>query len=223
MRTKTTLAAAAILAAGLASSMAQNVYSLNVVGYVNVTVQGGGAYNLIANPLNNTGGNNLTNLFSGPQAQSSQVLKWDPNTVDFSSPQPSYNTVGGWTANVPLNVGEGFFYVNEGTTFTQTFVGEVVQGSFSNEVAGNGSYNCLGASVPEGGSFTNAISGFTPTQSDQVLKWDYVAVDFAQPQPSFNSGPGTWTTTALTINPGEGFFLVNEGSAVTWVRNFTVQ
>ena len=79
MRTKTTLVAAAILAAGIASSMAQaNVYSLNVVGYVNVTVQGGGAYNLIANPLNNTTGNTLTNIFSGPQSPSSQVLKWGP-------------------------------------------------------------------------------------------------------------------------------------------------
>jgi len=38
------------LAAGVATSMAQsNVYSLNVVGYVNVTTTGGGLFNLIAN------------------------------------------------------------------------------------------------------------------------------------------------------------------------------
>src|SRR5207249_3273515 len=41
MRTKTLLAAAAMLAAGFASSMAQsNVYSLNVVGYVNRVIPG---------------------------------------------------------------------------------------------------------------------------------------------------------------------------------------
>jgi hypothetical protein len=66
MRTKALLCAAAV-AAGALSAMAQsNVYSLNVVGYVNVPLVGGGAFNMIANPLNNTGtgGNNISNLFS---------------------------------------------------------------------------------------------------------------------------------------------------------------
>jgi hypothetical protein len=220
MRTKTTLAAAAILAAGLASSMAQNVYSLNVVGYVNVTVTGGGNYNLLANPLNNTTGNNLTNLFSGPQANTSQVLKWDPILVDFSAVQPFYSA-GAWSANLPLNVGEGFFYVNQGATFTQTFVGEVVQGSFTNVLSGSGNYNCIGASVPEGGSFTAAITGLTPANTDQVLKWDPTLVDFGSPQPFYSAG--VWSTTALNVNPGEGFFYVRQGPTVSWVRNFTVQ
>jgi hypothetical protein len=220
MRTKTTLAAAAILAAGLASSMAQNVYSLNVVGYVNITVTGGGNYNLLANPLNNTTGNNVTNLFSGPQANTSQILKWDPIAVDFAAVQPSY-AAGAWSANLPLNVGEGFFYVNQGATFTQTFVGEVVQGSFTNVISGNGNYNCVGASVPEGGNFTTAITGLTPANTDQVLKWDPVAVDFNSTQPSYAGG--TWTPSSLTINPAEGFFYVRQGPTVSWVRNFTVQ
>ena len=43
-----------------------------------------------------------------------------------------------------LPVGEGFFYVNQGTTFTQTFVGDVVQGSFTNTLAGAGAYNAIG-------------------------------------------------------------------------------
>ena len=220
MRTKTTLVAAAIIAAGLASSMAQaNVYSLNVVGYVNVTVQGGGAYNLIANPLNNTTGNTLTNIFSGPQSPSSQVLKWDPNTVDFSAVQPSY-AGGKWDANVSLPVGEGFFYVNQSAMFTQTFVGDVVQGSFTNTLAGAGAYNAIGASVPEGGNFTAAITGLVPASSDQVLKWDANTVDFNATQPSYAGG--VWTPAALTINPGEGFFYVRQGSTVQWVRNFTV-
>ena len=221
MRTKTTLAAAAILAAGLASSMAQaNVYSLNVVGYVNTVIQGGGAYNLLCNPLNNTTGNTLTNLFSGPQANTSQVLKWDPAAVDFSAIQPSYGG-GKWDQNVPLNVGEGFFYVNQGATFTNTFVGDVVQGSFTNVLVGAGSYNAVGASVPQGGNFTNAISGLTPANTDQVLKWSPTLVDFDPIQPAF--GGGVWSPSALTINPGEGFFYVRQGATVNWVRNFTVQ
>jgi hypothetical protein len=50
MRTKALLCTSAV-AAGVATSMAQpNVYSLNVVGYVNVPIQGGVSFNLLANP-----------------------------------------------------------------------------------------------------------------------------------------------------------------------------
>ncbi len=60
MRIKALLCAAA-LAAGAVSSMAQsNVYSLNIVGYVNVPLVTG--FNLIANPLDN-GTNDLASLF----------------------------------------------------------------------------------------------------------------------------------------------------------------
>src|ERR1035437_6379563 len=59
MRTKVLLCAAA-LAASLASSMAQNVYSLNVVGCYNVTIPANGLY-MIANQLNTTN-NSLAGL-----------------------------------------------------------------------------------------------------------------------------------------------------------------
>jgi len=223
MRTKSILAAAAIIAAGAASSMAQsNVYSLNVVGYVNTVVEGGGSYNLLANPLKNTsaGGNNLTNLFSGAQPITSQILTWDVASFDFALVQPSHNGVS-WDVNVALPPGTGFFYVNAGSTFTNTFVGEVVQGSFTNFITGSGSYNCIGSSVPIGGSFTNAIGGLAPAITDQVLKWDVATFDFNTTQPSFNGA--VWDTTALNINVGEGLFYVRAGADQNWVRNFTVQ
>jgi len=223
MRTKTLLAAAAIIAAGVASSQAQsNVYSLNVVGYVNTVVEGGGAYNLLANPLNNTsaGGNNLTNLFPGAQPITSQILTWDVVNFDFAAVQPSHNGVS-WDLNVALPVGTGFFYVNAGSTFTNTFVGEVVQGSFANFITGSGSYNCIGSSAPIGGSFTNAIGGLAPGITDQVFKWDVALFDFDATQPSFNGA--SWDTTALNINVGEGLFYVNANADQNWIRNFTVQ
>ena len=220
MRTKSLLAAAAITAAGLASSLAQsNVYSLNVVGYVNVVIEGGGAYNLLANPLNNTSanGNTLTNLIKTP-GNFDQVFTWDVVAFDFNATQPLY--LGSWDNNVTLGVGKGFFYVNANSTFTNTFVGEVVQGSFTNFITGSGAYNCIGASAPIGGSFTNAITGLTPGNFDQVFKWDVVAFDFNAVQPLFL---GTWDTTALNIGVGEGLFYVNANSDNNWVRNFTVQ
>ena len=84
MRTKTLLSTAALLAAGVATPMAQssNVYSLNVVGYVNVPVYGGGQYNMICNPLNNAN-NNITNLFSGSGAFiNDEVGTYDALIVD---------------------------------------------------------------------------------------------------------------------------------------------
>lgn len=62
MRTKTLLLSAAAVAAGVASLKAQsNVYSLNVVGYVNVNLPAG--FNMIQNPLDDGAGNIVTNCF----------------------------------------------------------------------------------------------------------------------------------------------------------------
>jgi hypothetical protein len=176
----------------------------------------------LANPLNNTGGNTLVNLFQngkGP-ADFDQVLTWDVATFDFNTIQPSFGA-GAWSQNVNLPVGMAFFYANNNNDFTNTFVGEVVQGSFTNFLSGSGSYNMIGSSAPLGGSFTNAIAGTQPQNFDQILKWDKAIFDFDSTQPSF--GGGAWSTTALVISAGEGFFYVNNNTDMNWVRNFTVQ
>src|SRR5258707_9446070 len=49
MKTKTLLLTAALAAAGAASAMAQNVYSVNAVGYINKSVQSG--FSLLSNPF----------------------------------------------------------------------------------------------------------------------------------------------------------------------------
>lgn len=225
MRTTTMLAAAALLSVGAASTMAQsNVYSVNVVGYVNTVIEGGGTYTLMANPLDNTsaGGNNLTNLFStaaGPQQPSSQILTWDIVNFDFDVVQPSF-VAGAWTANASLPPGKGFFYVNNGNTFTNTFVGNVLQGNIVNTMVGSGSYNCVGSSVPVGGSFTNAIKGLAAGPSDQVLVWDKVTFDFNPTQPAYVAGQ--WNAN-VNLGVGEGFFYVNNNSDKTWTNTFNVQ
>lgn len=221
MRTKTLLIAAAALAVGLVTSQAQNVYSQNVVGYVNVPLIGGGAYNLIANPLNNAN-NNLTNLF--PTAgDGDTILRWDAAATDFNPTFPAYSTFfNAWSANFLLKPGEGFFYVNSGSNRTNTFVGEVIQGSYTNSLLGSGAYNSIASSVPIGGSFTNAIVGITPADGDTVLKWDPIATDFNPTFPAYSTFFNAWSTTALNLNVGEGFFYVRNGGNVNWVRNFTV-
>src|SRR5690348_15250407 len=86
MRTKALLCAAALLAAGVATSMAQsNVYSLNVVGYVNVRMNQG--LTMIANPLD-AGNNTVSNVFKNVDPNNHYtILSWDgasfqPNDLD---------------------------------------------------------------------------------------------------------------------------------------------
>src|SRR6516164_550275 len=117
MRTKVLLCAAAV-AAGALSSMAQsNVYSLNVVGYVNVPIVGGGSYNMIANPLNNTGtgGNNISNLFSAVAQDGDTIFRWNVNNFDFGGTQPTYSGLThAWSSTFNLNLGEAVWYIDGG-------------------------------------------------------------------------------------------------------------
>src|SRR5437763_128751 len=118
MRTTKVLLCAAALAAGVVSSMAQNVYSLNVVGYVNKTFTSGN-YTLVANPLSN-GANDLNTIMPNAPAFS-QVNIWDVSLQDFSATIPTFNG-GVWSPNVTLPPGQGFFVI-AGANFTNTFVG----------------------------------------------------------------------------------------------------
>jgi len=231
MRTKTLLCAAA-LAAGVVSTMAQsNVYSLNVVGYVNVSTKGGGNFNMIANPLNNTN-NTIGTLFAGFAQDSDQVYRWNNTIQDLDATVPTYSAFSQtWTPNATLNPGEGFFYLNAGVNRTNTFVGEVIQGSYTNPVPfgtkvllGGGNFNAFGSSIPLGGSFTNAIVGITPRDSDQVYFWDPNTQDFGPTVPTYSAFSSSWTPSTTTLNVGNGFFYLGAGAdQVSWVRNFTVQ
>src|SRR5262245_59884539 len=131
MRTKTLLLSAALLAAGVAASMAQpTVYSINAVGYVNLAIPGG--LSMIANPLNASPNNDLSLL--NVEAGANFYL-WNFDIQDFII----YTSIGGATwlpDNGPANSfapGGGGFIQLSGPT-TNTFVGEVMQGSLANPI-----------------------------------------------------------------------------------------
>jgi hypothetical protein len=223
MRTKTLICAAALLAAGVATSMAQsNVYSLNVVGYVNVPTTGGGFFNMMANPLNNAN-NSITNLFSTAQ-DGDQIYRWNVAIQDLSATIYTYSTFShAWDGNFTLNAGEGVFYLNAGANATNTFVGDVIQGSYTNHIVGAGSFNAIGSSVPLGGSFTNSLGGLTLSDGDQVYTWSTPIQDLSPTIATYSTFSSAWDTTAPVVNPGIGFFYLGAGANQTWVRNFTVQ
>ena len=98
--------------------MAQNVYSLNVVGYVNVTV--GTGYTLCANQLNN-GTNGINQVLPNP-AENALVLKFKNNAyvTDIAVGGAWYDNFSGNPSTTTLKPGEGFFYNNPGVTGTIT-------------------------------------------------------------------------------------------------------
>lgn len=223
MRTKVLLGAA-LLAAGLASSMAQsNVYSLNVVGYVNRPIPGAGKYSALANPLNGTS-NTLGGLLTATLPTGSQVLKFNPAIGDYdvftrTVFAPGWSPAAG--ATTTLNVGEGVLIKTAVTSpnLTNTFVGEVLQGTLTKNLQLG--YNLIGNMVPDSGLVTSLQLTNVPNGS-QLLKMNvaiqdfdvYTKVIFAP----FWTGPGG----VPNIDVADGFFIKASG-AFAWVRNFTVQ
>jgi hypothetical protein len=159
MRTKTLLLTAALGALSSASLMAQ-VYSLNAVGYINVSCIGGtsGGYTLIANQLNTT--NNFisplldSQLGTNPSFAGCRLFKYSPSTSSYLQynitlasqanyqaglvtppyvePEVAANGAPD-PATVTLNPGEGIWFFNKWTTnVTLTFVGTVLTGYTTN-------------------------------------------------------------------------------------------
>jgi len=78
---KTLLIAAAALAAGIISTEAQ-VYSQNIVGYVNTTLVSG--FNAVAVPLDISAGNNLTNVLNNSTGQLDYTLVYLWNGAGYT-------------------------------------------------------------------------------------------------------------------------------------------
>jgi hypothetical protein len=221
MRTKVLLCAVA-LAASLATSMAQsNVYSLNVVGYYNITV---GAHQkiIIANQLNTTN-NTIGALLPGGMVNNNDLLfKY---ALGSFVPYQYSTDDGQWdpAADATLNVGESAFFINNQTfTETLTFVGEVMQGSLTNTLPINTKV-FRSSLVPQQGLVSTDLK--VPYDNNDLLyKYDPVThyVPF-----QYSTDDGQWDPFEPTINVGEGFFYLKAATAnpanQNWVRNFTVQ
>ena len=103
MRTKALILSAAVSLAAVVSAMAQttNVYSVNAVGYVTISLTNG--YNLIANPLN-APTNNLNTVLTNV-ADAATFIKWLPGSQGFKS-ATSFIAGFGWAPDDSWNPGE---------------------------------------------------------------------------------------------------------------------
>jgi hypothetical protein len=199
MRIKALLCAAA-LAAGAVSSMAQsNVYSLNIVGYVNVPMIAG--FNLIANPLDN-GTNDFNSLFANASFGDT-IFVWNATAAKFDSSV----FVGSWGPDLITTPGQGVFY-QASAAFTNTFVGNVLTGNLSNHIPAG--FSIVSSQVPQADNLDNLglVGGF----GDTVFFWN----------PSKNGYDssvyvGTWSSPV--VNVGQSFWY-QAGAALNWNRTF---
>jgi len=214
MRTKTLLLTAALSAAGIATSMAQ-VYSVNAVGYVNTTLPKG--FSLITNPLNNTAGNTVANLFgtNASLPENFTVYKFDngkfltPASFSFGEFSPTT------AANYVISPGEGVFAFNPAAApVTITFVGEVPQGNLTRTLAKG--FNLVGSAVPQAGTVSSL--GYVPAEDDTFYQFDTAAQKYSTPK-TFSFG--AWDPAEPSLQVGEAAF-VFKTQAGTWPRNFQV-
>ena len=246
MRTKTLLLSAAALAAGVVTSMAANTYSVNVVGYVNVTAYPG--FTMLANQLEVDGVDTVGTVLNAGTPSSGfdglQLLKFSNNNYSSDTWADNVNDVGfiGWYDSITtapstntITPGTGFFVFNPyGTPATLTLTGTVLQGT--NNLAIGAGFSLDGVLVPQAISLdTTATNSFPAVEGMQYLAYtntgnggDY-ATGSTYADNVNDVGFIGWydnITTAQTFPTpavGQGFFIFNPGAPLTWSRNFKVQ
>jgi len=209
--TKALLCLAALTAAGVATSMAQsNVYSLNVVGYYNVTCPAG-KYTLTGNQLVQTNSQVQTLFATVPDGTA--IIQWTGTAF-----APDTYSGGAWDDGTESVVaGQGFFIKNNGATgFTNTFVGEVNQNTNTLTFLAN-KYKLVSLWTPQAGRLQTDF-GYPAGNNDVILKWTGAAYASYLNDPTI---PG-WDPDEPSVVVGDGFFVLPTG-ARTWTRSFTVQ
>lgn len=231
MRTKALLCAAALVAAGATAMAQSNVYSLNVVGYVNLTLNAG-EFTAVANQMDadGTGTNNsIATVFGTNLPAPSAVYKWNAAQGTFNVFQYTKSgraTAATWTPTsaISFNPGEmALVQIPAGSPVTLTTLGNVLQGSLVNpNIPVGGGFCGVSMMYPVGGQIQSALN-YTPQINEAVYKWNSAQGTFNvfQYSKSGRSTAATWLPSQPTINVGEGFLLQSVAGS-TWSNNFTV-
>jgi len=210
---------------GSVSLMAQstNVYSLNAVGYINVTVQPG--YNIVSCPLIASPDNTLNTLL--PQT-ANVYKKWQFWTF---APSKGYTEEVGqasaWSAGGTntLNPGQAAWLFNPGTSPSNiTFVGTVPTSNTTD--LRPTSFNLVASALPVSGVISNSanLMGYTgAAKKDQF--WEFVPGTGGGFKESIFQA-GAWSGAAgdaTQSTVGGGFFYFNAQATDTlWTQTFSV-
>jgi len=236
MRTKALIMAGAALAVSLATSNAQ-VYSANVVGYVNQTLTSG--YNMVSVPFNIGSSNGANEIFGSVLPDGTTFLLFNPTTGKYIT--VVYDTGAGFNPNpwlmaddtTPTNppilsTGQGFFIQPPGGA-SVTYVGSVNCniGASTNENLISG-YNMVGSIIPVGGPVTNSIVNLGPSLPDGTTFLLYNQATGKYITEVYDTGAGfnpnpwlmaddTTPTNPVSLNVAQGFFIQPPGGA-TWTE-----
>jgi hypothetical protein len=209
------------------------VYSLNAVGYINVTLSPG--FNIVSVPLWATDPSgatdntisNLLGLNTNGQYKKWQIYNWDPTSVPPTFVQES-GGANGWAngGTNTINPGQAVWIENpsNGVSPTVTFVGTVPTGSVTNPIYPG--YNLIGSIVPASGDLlTNSITlltnTVTPTKKDQIYTYNSIVSNFVQY--SAGGSPVAWSVDPILPSVGTGFWYESQSAATNyWVENYSV-
>src|SRR5688500_8683499 len=221
MRTKTLLLTAALSVAGIASSMAQAVYSVNAVGYVNVDLVPG--FNLISNPLDNKTGNTVQNLFGtgiqGTIPNTTTVYTFVNGGFRISQYDELDGVFGGEAANDVVAPGNGVFVRNpSNASIRVTFVGEVKQGPLSHPIPVG--FSIQASEVPQAGVVSSAEMGLQGQVGDSITLWNEASQSFNFTS-QFDELDQDWNPVLPPLAVGDAFMYRNGGTtARAWARTF---
>jgi hypothetical protein len=220
MRTKTLLLSALLGALGSVSVHAQNVYSLNAVGYINVTAPPG--FSIAACPLIASPNNTISNLLNNSSGQFARVKVYSFSTSSGYSIDTG--TGSGWLegGTNTLNPGQAVFISNPNTTnIVITFVGTVPSGPMTNVLSPG--FNLVSSIVPASGDLvTNSITSYTNANGHDKLFTYTPGTGYTT---YTATGAATWLggNDPTIANVGEGFFYENSTvTPINWVENYSV-
>lgn len=236
MKTPFTLLTAALLAPDIFTSpLPAQVWSVNAVGYVNLSLEPG--LNLIANPLNSWSAssnsapvlNHLNTLMPLPDsADGTVIFRFDPVTQRYRDAVTFFAGFGWYPAsgdtNDPVMIlppGEGFFIQPAGPTpLDVTLVGEVLQGHLVNPIPPNDSLKA--SLVPQTGLLASQLA-FPSTEGDRISHWDTASQRFNPPTVYLG---GVWLPEEPLLNVAQGFRIRRDPLLAAtdrwWVRDFSV-
>jgi len=218
MRTKNLLLSAAALVAGALSVQAQsNVYSVNVVGYVNQPFVAG--YQLITDQLAYDGSltnNTLDNIFGTNSVPNGVVVyKW--NGSGYSS--TTFNSaLHRWipSGSVTINPGEAAF-VKYPSSATNTFVGTVIQGT--NSYSYPAGFSTIAFKAPVAGTIKTNLN-FSPQNGDVVYTFNTGSQTYSSA--TWNSALNRFIPSEPNLSVGQGVFLKAAGAS-SWSQVLNVQ
>ena len=218
MKIKTLAIAAATLAVGAITSQAQ-VYSQNIVGYVNyISGTTSPQYEAICNPLDN-GSNTLKSVFATPPGGSA-ITFWTGSgfglIATYAGGHWKTNSVN--ADNYVIPPGKGFF-VQWSAPYTNTFAGQVNPATGVTNVATIGSgYQLVTSLLPITDAVTNAATvNLTGIAGGTTLTfWNPSTQKFDR---IFTYTGGHWKLGGVNTTPTNTIcnsFFIDSGSSYNW-------